>query len=452
MSAQGAEAGSLVATLRAEGVRLVMMSMVDNGGVTRIKIVPIGRLERASIAGVGMSDVWAVSAVDDHFAFAHAPDYETPSGDMRLVPDLAAVRPLVAAPGYAWAPVDQHDQEMQRLAVCQRTALQRAVAAAAEHGIEIKATYELEFTLLNPDLTPATSGPGYSPRALLGLQDFALELTDALERQGIPVDQLHPEYAPGQFEVSVGATDPVNAADRLVLQRITVRQVAARHGLVVSFAPTVLPGEVGNGCHLHLSPWRGGRNLLTGGPLEAGLTAEGASFLAGLVESLPALTCVVAPSAASYMRLQPGHWSGAFTIWGVENREAALRLIPGSRTTRSSSANVELKTVDGGANPYLALLAAVGAGMEAMREGMPLREPVQADPGALSTVERQRAGANRLPSSLKEAIAALEPSAPIRAAFGDRLFDAFVAVRKLEAETFAGASDEELAARHRFAY
>jgi glutamine synthetase len=152
------------------------------------------------------------------------------------------------------------------------------------------------------------------------------------------------------------------------------------------------------------------------------------------------------------MRLQPGHWSGAYTIWGVENREAALRLIPGSRTTRSSSANFELKTVDGGANPYLAMLAAVGVGVDGIRRALPLRDPVQADPGALSNLERERAGAHRLPASLKEAIAALEPSEPIRAAFGDRLFDAFVAVRKLEAETFAEADDEELAARHRFAY
>ncbi len=376
-----ADVRALASQMAGEGVRLLVMSMVDNGGITRVKLVPVGRLERVARAGVGMSDVWAVSAVDDHFAFQHAPHFDTPSGDMRLLPDLNAVQPLHAAPGYAWAPIDQHDQELDRLDVCQRTALRRIVDEAATRDISIRATYELEFTLLTPELQPAHDGPGYSPRALLPLEAFALDLVDALEAQGIEVDQLHPEYSPGQFEVSVGATDPLTAADRLVLMRITVRQVAARHGLVVSFAPVVLPGAVGNGCHLHLSAWRKGASLMTGADGPAGLTGDGQSFMAGLLEQLPALTAVVAPSAASYLRLQPGHWAGAYTIWGIENREAPLRMIPGSRTTRSSSANVELKTVDGAANPYLALLAAVGAGLDGMARGLELRPAVQADPG-----------------------------------------------------------------------
>ena len=113
-----ADVRALADQIRAEGIRLLAMTMVDNGGITRVKLVPVSRLERVARAGVGMSDVWAVSAVDDHFAFAHAPHYDTPSGDMRLVPDLHAVQPLHMAPGYAWAPVNQHDQEMERLDVC----------------------------------------------------------------------------------------------------------------------------------------------------------------------------------------------------------------------------------------------------------------------------------------------------------------------------------------------
>jgi glutamine synthetase len=434
------------------GVRLVVMTMVDNGGVTRVKLVPLGRLARVARAGVGMSDVWAVSGVDDHFAFSHAPHFDTPSGDMRLLPVLDAVRPLAAAPGYAWAPVTQHDQELRPLDVCQRSALARVAAAGAARGVEVRATFELEFTLLTSDGRPAHDGPGYSPRALLPLEAFAVDLTDALERQGISVDQLHPEYAPGQFEVSVGAVGPVAAADQLVLMRITVRQVAARHGLGVSFSPVVLAGAVGNGCHLHLSAWRDGHNLMTGGDAHGALTADGAAFLAGILEELPAVTCVVAPSAASYLRLLPGHWAGAWTAWGIENREASLRLIPGSRTTRGSSANVELKVVDGAANPYLAMLAAVATGLDGIERRLELRAPVQADPAQLSPDEREQVGARRLPADLPEAIDALSASARLRTAFGDRLFDSFVAVRRMEAETFAGADAESLVAAHRDAY
>jgi glutamine synthetase len=250
----------------------------------------------------------------------------------------------------------------------------------------------------------------------------------------------------------VGATDPVDAADRLVLMRTTIRQVAAQHGFQVSYAPTVIPGAVGNGCHLHLSAWRGGENLMTGGPGPGGLRAEGASFVAGMLDALPAITAVAAPSAASYLRLQPGHWSGAYTVWGVENREATLRLIPGSRSVRGQAANVELKTVDGAANPYLAVLASIGAGLDGISRGLPLVDGVTADPAKLGDAERERAGIRRLPASLSEAADALAESAVLRAVFGDLLFDSFLAVRRYEAALYADADDDQLAEAHRWAY
>jgi len=446
------DAAAVRRTLDDAGVRLVGITMVDNGGITRMKAVPLRRLESVARAGVGMSDVWAVSGVDDHFAFAHAPSWANPSGDMRLLPDLSAVVPLAAAPGWAWAPAVQHDQELRVLDTCQRSALARVVADAERNDLTFKPAFELELTLLREDLTPAHGGPGYSPRALLGLGDFALELVDALEAQGIDVDQVHPEYSPGQFEVSVGATDPVTAADRLVLMRITVQQVAARYGLLASYAPIVVVGGVGNGCHLHLSAWRDRQNLMTSGNEPGGLTPEGASLVAGMVAHLPALTCVVAPSAASYLRLQPSHWAGAYTAWGVENREGALRLIPGSASTRERSANIELKTVDGCANPYLAVFATIAAALDGRTRSLPLPAPVQRDPEAMSEAERDAAGVRRLPRSLSEAADEFERCAMLREAFGPRLFEAFLAVRRMEAETFADADEARLIDAHRFAY
>ena len=93
----------------------------------------------------------------------------------------------------------------------------------------------------------------------------------------------------------------------------------------MSFAPVVFPGEVGNGCHLHLSVWRGGRNLLQGGDRGAGTTAAGAAALAGVVAALPELLAVLAPSPVAYLRLQPHHWAGAYACWGIENRDHHVR-------------------------------------------------------------------------------------------------------------------------------
>ena len=99
----------------------------------------------------------------------------------------------------------------------------------------------------------------------------------------------------------------------------------------VSFAPVVFAGGLGNGSHMHLSLWRDDENLMTGGDAPGGMQADGASFVAGIRDELPALMALVAPSVPSYVRLQPGHWSGAYTAWGIENREAVAALHPRHR-------------------------------------------------------------------------------------------------------------------------
>ena len=99
--------------------------------------------------------------------------------------------------------------------------------------------------------------------------------------------------------------------------------MARTHGLAVSFAPVVFAGLVGNGDHLHLSLWnRRGRNLFAGGDGPEGMRREAESFTAGVLAALPAITAISCPSLASYQRLQPHRWAGAFACWGRENREA----------------------------------------------------------------------------------------------------------------------------------
>ncbi|MDX6594280.1 MAG: glutamine synthetase [Gaiellales bacterium] len=436
--------------LEAAGVRALAMTMVDNSGVTRVKAVPIARLERVARNGVGMAYIWAAAGPDDHFATV-AP-YDHPSGDMRLIPDLAAARVLAASPGWAWAPVDQMSQELEPVESCQRTVLKRVVERAESAGLQLKATFETEMTLLDADGKPATDGPGYSTRSLARLEEFALELVDALEAEDVEVEQFHPEYAPGQFELSVAPRDPLTAADEVVLLRTTTRQVARRHGLDVSFAPVVLPGEVGNGSHLHLSLWRDGENLMQGGDQHAGMTGVGASAVAGMTAALPELLAVLAPSVPAYERLQPHHWAGAYACWGVENREAALRFIPGTVTRRSTAANVEVKVVDGGANPYLAMAVMIGAALDGVERGAVLREPVQDDPASLSAADRDTRGIARLPASLDKATALLETSEVAKRVLGETLHRAFVAVRRMEWETYGAKSDDELATAYRWRY
>jgi glutamine synthetase len=436
--------------LEAAGVRALAMTMVDNGGITRVKAVPLARLERVAANGVGMAYIWSAAGTDD--LFADVPPFDNPSGDMRLIPDMEAVRVLTAAPGWAWAPVDQMSQELEPVAACQRDALKRVCAAAAAAGLDLRATFEIEATLLHPDGTPAHTGPGYSTRALSLVGDFLLELVDSLEAAGIEVEQFHPEYAPGQFEVSIAAGDPLQAADDMVFVRTQMRFAARSHGLDVSFAPVVFPGEVGNGCHLHLSVWRDGQNLMQGGDRAVGMTATGAAALGGVVSALPELLAVLAPSPAAYLRLQPHHWAGAYGCWGVENREAAVRFIPGTVTSRERSANFEVKAGDGGANPYLVAALVAAAALDGVERDAGLPEAMQDDPAALTAAELAQRGIARLPETLGAATELFAASRLARRVLGDVLHDAFAAVRRRECETHGGLSEAELADAYRWRY
>jgi glutamine synthetase len=207
---------------------------------------------------------------------------------------------------------------------------------------------------------------------------------------------------------------------------------------------------VGNGGHLHLSMWRDDRNLMAGGDGRFGLTSTGEAFSAGILLRLPALLALGAPSPVSYLRLVPQHWAGAYACWGLENREAALRMITGSTGSSPWAANMEVKCFDLFANPYLLLAGMIAAGSAGITEGATLPDPVDVDPASLSEASLKARGIERLPTSLRESVEAFSADTALRAAFGEELVDSIIAVRESEIELFKDASPEEMAAATRW--
>jgi len=433
----------------------LVCSWIDTAGIHRIKAVPVGVLDSAVAWGVGMSPVFDTFLADDSIVATDV--LGTPDGDLRLYPDLDRLTILAAQPGWAWAPVDRLTQEGTAHPACTRTLLRRQVAALAARGIAVRTSIEIEFALGRADapdgeFVPAVSGPAYGMTRLVEQSAFAAALLEALAAQDVDVDQVHPEYAAGQFEVSVGALDPVAAADRSVLVRETIRALAQQHGLRASFSPAVVAGSVGNGGHVHLSIWRDGRNLHSGGDGPYGLTSEAEAFTAGVLRELPALAAVATPSPASYLRLVPSHWAGAFAAWGRETRETAIRLVTGMVGRRERSANIEVKAVDLAANPYLLLASLLAAGSAGLDAVATLPEEVTGDPARFDAAELERRGVRRLPTSLPEATQAFTASAVLREALGPVLHDAVVAVRRGEAARVEGLEPDALAAAYRWVY
>ncbi|MEU9449882.1 glutamine synthetase family protein [Streptomyces sp. NPDC048277] len=449
-------AHALAHELSAQGVRGIVLAYVDTAGICRVKTVPWQRLQPAVAWGVGMSPVFDTFLAND--AIVRTDALGSPDGDLRLYPDLDRLVVLAAQPGWAWAPVDRITQEGDRHPGCSRTFLRRVVAGAEDrHGLTFKTGIEIEWAVGRAaapadEFVPATSGPAYGAGRQIELSDYTADLLAALEKQEVPVAQLHPEYAPGQFELSTGALDPVAAADQSVLVRQTIRAISHRHGLRASFSPAVAERGVGNGGHIHLSAWRAGVNLHAGGKGRYGMTDEAESFVAGLLAHLPALTAVTAPSPASYLRLRPSQWAGVFTAWGRETRETGIRIVTGTAGHQRQDANLEIKPVDLAANPYLALGCAVVAGLDGLASAAPLPEEVTDDPARLIPDEAVARGVRRLPTSLAQAVEAFREDEVLRTALGPVLADAVIAVREGETEAVAGLDDAGVAAAYRWKY
>jgi glutamine synthetase len=445
------DASEVVVKLRDASVSMVALCWVDNTGVTRMKAVPVSRFVRAAGWGVGMSPVFDVFLIDD--SITTSKHIGGPGGDLRLIPDLKRVVPLAAQPGWAFAPVDRYTQEGREYVGCQRTFARRMTDKAWEQGLTARISFEVEWAVGTDDngsFVPACNGPAYSMTRVIELSDYGREVVEALEREGIRVEQFHPEYAAGQLEVSIAPNDPVGAADDSVLVRQTIRAVSQKFGLQASFAPSVVAGYVGNGGHVHLSLWRDGSNLLAGGPGRYGMTADGEAFAAGILDALPALVAVGAPSVASYIRLVPSHWAGVYQVWGRENREAALRIVTGSSGEQAIRSNLEVKCFDLAANPYLVVGSLLATGLAGLAAGGSLPEEMAGDPVELGEAELSRRGIARLPQTLDEAAAAFAANGVLLDAMGEPMFDAINSVRTAEVKLFDGVSPEDIVAGTRW--
>jgi glutamine synthetase len=439
------------AALAERGFSSLVSSIVDSAGVVRAKQVPVARAGVLATTGIGVSPVWAVFCVDDAIMFG--PGFG-PIGDWRMRADLDAVADL--GDGRAWAPGELFDQAGTPESACARGALRRQQEAAATAGLEVLAAIEIECTLFDASGTrlggsDGPAGPAYGMRALQANAALLTELTGDLERAGLRLEQLHAEYGPGQLELSLAPAPPLRAADDNVLARLLIASAVRRHGMTVSFSPMPVAGGAGNGAHLHLSATAGGEPLLSGGAGPHGLTDRGAAMMAGILDGLPEAMGLLAGSAVSGLRLVPHLWAGAFACWGVENREAAIRLCtatPGN----VHGANLEVKVVDPSSNPYVATAAVLGLALRGLDRGSSLPAETPTDPGAMTDDERSARGIVALGGELGSALDRLDGSERLREILGVPLLEAVTAVRRHEAHLLATSRPEDLAERLRFVW
>jgi glutamine synthetase len=447
---------------RAEVVnlRLIRFLYCDNGGIIRGKATHRNGLKNRMEEGIGQSlAMQAFAGVD---ALAPVPGMG-PVGEFRLVPDPETFTVLPYVPHTGMMLCDLYSQQdRQPWGACPRTFLKRMIAAAEEMGFAMQATVEHEFYLARETddgkYVPFDQSLCYSS---IGFDSSAAIIDDivaTLESEGIQVEQFMPELGPGQQEISIHHADALRAADNVIFVREAVRGVARQHGVIASFAAKPFPDQAGSGAHIHFSLWGASgsadaeHNLLYDPQGRGGISQLGYYFIGGVLAHLPALLALTCASPNSYRRLLPHFWSSAYVAYGFDNREGAIRIPSPFWGREAESTNFELKPADHSGNPYLAFGGLIAAGLDGIRRQTLPGEPIDVDPGNLSDTERQQRGIQRLPTSLGQALDALEQDTVLTDALGPLLATAYLAVKRLECQHFADLSADEEARQHIYKY
>lgn len=341
-----------------EGTHTVILGVGDLNGLMRGKRIPADQWPR--ICGSGNALAMSLFTMD-----MTCDVWETPVvGFANGFPDchIFPMHPPVAVPwepGVAMCFARAEGMDHGPLTVDPRQALLRQVERANAMGIDLQVGTELEFYLLDPGTgRPRDKGNDcYGLARAAELEPVLGPMRRELAEMGIPIEQSNPEYAAGQVEVNIRYDSAMIAADRVVMFRSLVKQLAARHGLNATFMAKPFIDESGNGFHLHYSLWSEGKNIFA----DAGkLNDRGRHFLGGMQQRMAEASICGAATVNAYRRRQPLSFCPVNASWGLDNRTVALRVIEGS----DSAVRIEKRDAGADCNPYLLMAADIAAGLD----------------------------------------------------------------------------------------
>ncbi|TLM76707.1 glutamine synthetase family protein [Microbulbifer harenosus] len=425
--------------VEARGLSHVKVGLFDNDGVMRGKYMSREKFFSALDKGFAFCDVvlgWDVQ--DQQYDNTRYTGWHTgyPDAPVRILPHTCREVPFEDGMLLFLA-----EFEGAAESVCPRALLRRVIARCEQAGFAPYAALEYEFFVFDetPDtarakgyrnLKPFTPGWfGYSMIRNSVHADLYHEILALAERMDFPIEGLHTETGPGVLEAAIAVDEAAAAADKAALFKTFIKVLAERRGLMATFMAKWSNDYPGQSGHIHLSLRNKSDNtsafFAEGQPHSMSDTQR--HFLAGQQRLMPELLCMVAPTINSYRRMIPGFWAPTHATWGVENRTAALRVIPGG--DKSQRQEYRLGAAD--ANPYLALAVALGSGLYGVEQGWEPGEPVEGNAYAVEQPEELA-----LPRTLWDAAQRLKQSQAARELFGDAFVDHFAASREWEEREF----------------
>ena len=426
----------LLNRLNIDGIDNLSVVYHDYSGRACAKTIPKERFAATLAKGVVFARANLSFSVDDHQS-ADA-SFLADTGDFLAVPDPNSYTRIPYLPATARVHAYMCTEDGARWEGCPRARLQNMVDAYAEQGLSVRVGLEPEFYLLEQvgehEYRPVDHDGMFTLAGLERHYPLWKRISDDLRDMDIVLEQFGKEYGPAQYEGTPRYDEPVPAIDKFLLFKDVVRARARDVGQVVSFMPKPYAHLPGCGLHIHLSLWNvdGSMEVTPGASDEQPLSETGGHFAAGLLAHARGLTGVGSPIVNSYKRLLPGSWAPAHVCWAVGNRAALVR-IPGLGRRR----HIEYRSGDNATNAFLYVTALLAAGLDGIDRKSPLPDPVDTDVGHLSAEEADARGLGLLPTSLPEALDALETDDVLREALGEVAATEFLKVKRNELAAYA---------------
>ena len=362
-------------------------------------------------------------------------NWESGFGDYEMKPDPASLKILAWQPGTALVICDYLHHNGKRVEEAPRSVLQHQLDALKKKRSRAMMASELEFYLFDTTYSAAFDA---DYRHLRPSSDYRIDyhllqpgrdenILGSIRREcsasGIPVECSKGEWSRGQHEVNVEYAEALEMADRHVLFKQAIKEIAHREGKSASFMPKFAEEEAGNSCHIHLSLQQGGKNLFWDSKKKAPSRVFH-QFLAGLLKYSPELCLFFAPTINAYKRYQSGSWAPTRMAWSMDNRTVGFRVVG-----QGTSFRVENRMPGADANPYLAFAAMIAAGKAGVDESLDCPKDYKGNAYSDPSLPA-------LPSSLAEATDLFEGSPLAQKAFGPEVVEFYVHTARLEIQAY----------------
>ena len=418
----------LDAIAKERGIEYFLISFVDMGGSLRAKMVPAAAIGEMQENGAGFA------------GFAAIMDMTPAHPDMFALPDANSLIQLPWKPEVGWVAADLW-MDGGPIESSPRVVLKRVMKQAADMGYRPFSGVECEYHLVSPDSHAIADArdtafkPCYDQLALMRQYDVIKEICDAMLQLGWGPYQNDHEDANGQFEMNWTYADMLTTADRHAFFKYMVKSVAERHGLRATFMPKPFDHLTGNGCHAHVSMQdiQTGRNVFEDPAGELGMSETAYQFVAGILNSAESLCSVFNPTVNSYKRIHAqttssgATWSPNAVTYSGNNRTHMIRIPEAGR--------IELRLMDGSANPYLMQAGALAAGLDGVANA---RHPGKRLDINMYEEGRTLKRVRRLPHNLLDAIRLTEKSKVLRSGLGTEFINSFCKLKHAEWLRYTG--------------